>query len=154
MKRLLILISLMAIALPLTIALSGCAGGTDDFEGKNIVTFYVNGGILNYGTSSTKTSVNFAYYPGTYILDPTEDIPTYSLTRSGYDFTGWSTDEACTPSSKWDFNTPFEIEKLTLYAGWEVAIKYTYSVNYVDGENTTTLGNYSVSAGEKSSLAA
>ena len=150
MKRLLILISIMAIALTLTIALSGCAGGTDDFEGKNIVTFYVNGGILNYGTSSTKTSVNFAYYPGTYILDPTEDIPNYSLTRSGYDFTGWYTDEACTPSSKWDFNTPFDTPTLTLYAGWEKAIRHTYSVCYVTESDGTPvkLGDYNALAGD------
>ena len=79
MKRLLILISIMALALTLTIALSGCAGSTDDFEGKNIVTFHVNGGILNYGTSSTKTSANFVYEPGTYVLDPSKDIPNYSI---------------------------------------------------------------------------
>ena len=65
MKKLLILISIIALALTLTIGLSGCSGSTDELEGKNIVTFKVNGGIFNYGTSSTKTSVNFAYHPGT-----------------------------------------------------------------------------------------
>ena len=94
MKKLLTLISIIALALTLTLLLSGCSGRTDELEGKNIVTFMVNGGVLNYGTSSTKTSVNFAYYPGTYILDPSADIPNYSISRSGYDFTGWYTDEA------------------------------------------------------------
>ena len=150
MKRLLILISILTLALTLTFALSGCSGSTDDLEGKNIVTFKVNGGILNYGTSSTKTSVNFAYYPGTYILDPSKDIPNYSISRSGYDFTGWYTDEACTPSSKWDFSTPFEESTLTLYAGWEKSIIYTYSVYYVDetsGE-PVKLGDYNALAGD------
>ena len=149
MKRLLILISVMALALTLTIALSGCAGSTDDFEGKNIVTFYVNGGILNYGTSSTKTSTNFAYYPGTYILDPAKDIPNYSISKSGYDFTGWYTDEACTPSSKWDFTKPIDVPTLKLYAGWEKSIKYTYSVYYVQENDGTAvkLGDYNALAG-------
>lgn len=148
MKRLLIFISIIVLALTLTFAMSGCAGGTDDFEGKNIVTFHVNGGILNYGTSSTKSSVNFAYYPGTYILDPTTDIPNYSLSRSGYDFTGWYTDEACTPSSKWDFDTPFDSPTLTLYAGWEKSVKHTYSVYYVDSDSTPVkLGEYNALAG-------
>ncbi len=148
MKRLLILISIIALALTLTFALSGCAGGTDEFEGKNIVTFKVNGGILNYGTSSTKTSVNFAYYPGTYILDPSADIPNYSISRSGYDFTGWYTDEACTPSSKWDFGTPFDVPTLTLYAGWEKSIAYTYSVYYVNDGTAVKLGDYNALAGD------
>ena len=147
MKKLLILISTIVFALTLAFAMSGCAGSTDEFEGKNIVTFHVNGGILDYGTSSTKTSVNFAYYPGTYILDPSKDIPNYSLSRSGYDFTGWYTDEACTPESKWDFKTPFEVSNLTLYAGWEKSIKYTYSVYYVNDGTPEKLGDYKVLAG-------
>ena len=149
MKKLLILISTIVFALTLTFAMSGCAGSTDEFEGKNIVTFHVNGGILDYGTSSTKTSVNFAYYPGTYILDPSKDIPNYSLSRSGYDFTGWYTDEACTPESKWDFKTPFEVSNLTLYAGWEKSIRYTYSVYYVNDGTPEKLGDYKVLAGAK-----
>ena len=140
----------MALALTLTFVLSGCSGGTDELEGKNIVTFEVNGGILSYGTSSTKTSVKFAYHPGTYILDPSEDIPNYSLSRSGYDFTGWYTDEDCTPSSKWDFDTAFDVPELTLYAGWEKSVKHTYSVYYVEesGNEPVRLGGYDASEGE------
>jgi uncharacterized repeat protein (TIGR02543 family) len=150
MKKLLTLISIIALALTLTLLLSGCSGRTDELEGKNIVTFMVNGGVLNYGTSSTKTSVNFAYYPGTYILDPSADIPNYSISRSGYDFTGWYTDEACTPSSKWDFDTIFDKSSLTLYAGWEKSIRHTYSVYYVDEETgeAVKLGDYSALAGD------
>ena len=149
MKRLLTLISVIALALTLTFIVSGCAGSTDDLEGKNVVTFKVNGGVLNYGTSSTKTSVNFAYYPGTYILDPAKDIPNYSLSRSGYDFTGWYTDISCEPEFKWDFKTPFDVPMLTLYAGWEKSIKYTYSVYYVEESNGTPvkLGDYNALAG-------
>ena len=149
MKKLLIFISIMALALTLTLALSGCSAKTDDFEGKNIVTFNVNGGILNYGTSSTKTSVKFAYYPGTYILDPTTDIPNYTLSRNGYDFTGWYTDENCTESSKWNFETLFDAPELTLYAGWKKSIRHTYSVYYVgSGDNAVKLGDYAALAGD------
>ena len=149
MKKLLIFISTMALALTLMLALSGCSGGTDELEGKNIVTFDVNGGILNYGTSSTKTSVKFAYYPGTYILDPAKDIYNYSLSRSGYDFTGWYTDKDCTASSKWNFDTIFDAPELTLYAGWEKSIRHTYSVYYVeDSGNCVKLGDYAALEGE------
>ena len=148
-RKILILTVTVALFAALTVLLSGCAGSKDPIAGKNVVTFDVNGGILSYGTSSTKGSINYAYYPGTLIKDPV-NFNNYKITRNGYNFTGWYTSPECKPSEKWDFeNTYFEIEKLTLYAGWELAIKYTYSVNYVDGESTVTLGSYSVSKGDK-----
>ena len=148
MKKLLIFISMVVLTLTLTLALSGCSGSTDEFEGKNIVTFDVNGGVLNYVTSSTQTNLKFAYYPGTYIVDPTT-IAKYSIAKNGYDFTGWYTDKDSTPSSKWDFKTIFDVESLTLYAGWEKSVKYTYSVYYVDESDGTEhkLGVYDVLAG-------
>ena len=148
-RKILILTVFVALFVALTVMLSGCgASSVDPTEGKNVVTFVVNGGILSYGTSSTNGSINYAYHPGTYIKDPAQ-FNNYKISRNGYNFTGWYTSPDCKPNEKWDFNTPFDVEKLTLYAGWEVAIKYTYSINYVDGENTVTLGSYSVSAGEK-----
>lgn len=147
-RKILIIIALALSVVALTVLLSGCAGGGDDLEGKNIVTFEVNGGILNYGTSSTDSKVNYAYYPGTYIKDPTT-FPNYSISRSGYNFTGWYTGKDCKPNEKWDFSQPFNTESLTLYAGWEIAIKYTYSVNYMDGNEKVTLGTYKVSSGDK-----
>ncbi len=130
----------------LAVLLSGCAGSNDPTEGKYVVTFEVNGGILSYGTSSTDGRVNFAYHPGTYVKDPTE-FPNYSIYRNGYDFTGWYTSAECNPNEKWDFSQTIDTEKLTLYAGWEVAINYTFSVSYTDGTNTEVLGSYKVSAG-------
>jgi uncharacterized repeat protein (TIGR02543 family) len=139
----------MTIALTLTLALtlSGCVGGDADLDGKNIVTFEVNGGTLNYGTSSTKTKINFAYYPGTYILDPTT-LPNYSIAKNGYVFTGWYTSADCKPGEEWNFDTAFEQETLTLYAGWEKKIKYTYTLYYVKDAQNVSLGSYSVGAGE------
>ena len=132
----------------LAVILSGCSGSTDPIAGKNVVTFDVNGGILSYGTASTDTKINYAYHPGTYVKDPTT-FTNYKISRNGYNFTGWYTTPDCKPDEKWDFKIPLNVEKLTLYAGWELAIKYTYSVNYVDGDTTVTLGSYSVSEGEK-----
>ena len=132
----------------LALVMSGCSGANGDLEGKNTVTFEVNGGILNYGTSSTNTKVNFAYHPGTYILDPTT-FPNYSISRSGYNFTGWYTSAECKPDQKWDFSTLFERESLTLYAGWEKAIKFSYSLYYKDTDGEVLLGSYTVSSGDK-----
>ena len=145
-KKRLIFITILTVAL--TLLLSGCAGGGDDLEGKNIVTFEVNGGTLSYGTSSTDTKLNFAYHPGTYIIDPTE-IPNYFISRSGYNFTGWYTSAECKPNEKFNFSQAFNDPTLTLYAGWERAIKHTYTLYYIDGENSVSLGTYDVRAGEK-----
>ena len=129
--------------------LSGCSGSSDPTDGKNIVIFNVNGGILSYGTSSTDSTINYAYHPGTYVKDPSL-FPNYKLQRNGYDFTGWYTSAECKPSEKWDFNTLLTEEMLTLYAGWELSIKHTFSVNYIDVDGSTkTLGTYKVTEGAR-----
>ena len=149
MKRKILTLTLVVVLLvALTALLSGCSKSTDPTEGKNVVTFVINGGIFSYGTASTDGSINYAYHPGTYVKDPTL-FNNYKISRNGYNFTGWYTSAECNPSEKWDFNTPLDVETLTLYAGWEPAIKHTYSVNYVDGDNIVNLGSYSVSAGDK-----
>ena len=142
------LIFTVILVLTLTLLLSGCRGEDDDLEGKNIVTFEINGGTLNYGTSSTTTNVNFAYHPGTYILAP-ETLPNYSISRNGYNFTGWYTGAECKPEEKWDFTRTFDTETLILYAGWEKAIKYSYTLYYTDGTDVVSLGRYDVAAGDK-----
>ena len=71
------------------------------------------------------------------------------MIRQDYNFTGWYTTPECNPSDKWDFNTPFNTETLTLYAGWEKAIKFTYTVYYVDAEGAdVSLGQYEVKTGD------
>ena len=147
-KKFLVFTMLVFLAATLAVFLSGCGAG-DGTEGKNIVTFEMNGGVLNYGTSSTKTSINYAYYPGTLIKDPTA-FPNYTLTRNGYVFTGWYTSADCKPGEEWNFDNYFEQETLILYAGWEKAIKFTFSVNYKDENGKiVTLGSYPVKAGDK-----
>ena len=146
-KKYLIFFALLIVALAV---MSGCGKQEQSLEGKNIVTFELQGGTLDYGTASTNTKINYAYDPGTYVLDPVE-FNNYNLYRSGYVFTGWYTSETCEPSTKWDFDSKtIDVEKLTLYAGWKKAIVYSYTVYYI-GENDTpvSLGKYEVSEGEK-----
>ena len=144
-----ILVFALVIA-ALTVILSGCGSSELDLEGKNIVTFELEGGILNYGTSMVDTYIKYAYEPNTYILDPTTDFSGYELTRNGYNFTGWYTSKECNPQDKWDFDSrTFDTETLTLYAGWEKAIVYSFTVYYVDGESDVALGKYSVKSGDK-----
>ena len=133
-KKHLTLIAFVILTLTLIFALSGCAGEDDVFEGKYTVTFELNGGTLDYKTSSVDTNIKYAYEPNTYVLDISK-IDGYKLTKNGYVFTGWYTGETCLPTEKWDFGNILDKEELTLYAGWEVAITYSYTVYYVDGEN-------------------
>lgn len=148
-KKFSIAITLLALVCVLSAVLCGCSVKVDEaLKGKNVVTFEVNGGLLNYGTSSTKTNVMHYYYPNTLIKDPVT-LPNYSVSRNGYTFTGWYTSAECKPEEKWDFNTYFTTETLTLYAGWEKEIKYTYSVHYSVNGIDTLLGSYTVDAGEK-----
>ena len=144
-RRLIISLAVIVIAI-LALSLSSCGNEGQSIEGKNVVTFELNGGTLELKTSSVDTKINFAYHPGTYILDPSE-IPGYKLFRQDYDFTGWYTSPECDPDDKWNFKTPFETETLTLYAGWEKSVKFTYGVYYVQNGESFLLGSYDVKSG-------
>lgn len=146
-KHHILLFAVLLIA-TLTLALSGCGNEGQSLEGKNIVTFELNGGTLELKTSSVDSKINFAYHPGTYILNPVE-IPGYKLFRQGYNFTGWYTTKECNAGDKWNFDTPFNTETLTLYAGWEEAIKYSYVVYYIENGESVKLGSYDVDAGAR-----
>lgn len=147
MKKRYLIFFVLVLAV-LTLTASGCGGEGRSLEGKNIVTFELCGGTLELKTSSVNTKINFAYHPNTYILDPAE-LPGYKIYRLGYNFTGWYTTPDCNAQDKWDFEkTVFNKETLTLYAGWELAVKHTYTVCYTDGDKTVELGKYDVKAGE------
>ena len=148
-KKISIAITLLALVTVLAAVLCGCSDNVNEaLEGKNVVIYEVNGGMLNFGTSSTKTNIKHYYYPDNYIKDPLT-MPNYSIIRSGYTFTGWYTGVECKPEQKWDFGTIFSAESLTLYAGWEKEIKYTYSVYYSVNGNDQLLGSYTVEEAEK-----
>ena len=78
------------------------------------VTFDTNGGIM----ADTEQHVT----GGNTLTAPT-------ATRSGYDFLGWYTDEACT--QKFDFNATPISSNITLYAKW--GNKYTVNFNTLGG---------------------
>lgn len=148
MKKRSLILAIVLIA-ALAVILPGCGKEEQSLEGLYIATFDLKGGTLETPTSSVGTKINFAYHPGTVVLDPCE-LNGYKLFRTGYVFTGWYTDESCTESSKWDFDSYINSEKLTLYAGWKVAIKHTYTVYYFDEDNTQIkLGEYEVEPGDK-----
>ena len=148
-KRHLTLFAVIILALTLMLSLSGCSGEEDVFEGKSTVTFEFNGGMLTTKTSTLKDQIKFAYVTGTKILD-IRDIDGYSFSKSGYDFTGWYTDESCAPQYKWDFNGYIDGENLTLYAGWKKSIVYSYTLYYVNGDGAeVVLGSYPVEPGDE-----
>ena len=146
-KRSLILAIVLTIAL--AVILPGCGKEEQSLEGLYIATFDLKGGTFETPTSSVSTKINFAYHPNTVVLNPCE-LNGYKLFRTGYVFTGWYTDESCTESSKWDFDSYINEEQLTLYAGWKVAIKHTYTVYYFNEDNAQVkLGEYEVDPGDK-----
>lgn len=142
MKKLTLILLALTLAVILLTAV-GCKKADYDLDGKYIATFELNGGTLDYKTSSTRTNINFAYFPDTYIIAP-EEIPGYRLYRTDYDFTGWYTSAECLPEQKWDFkSTLFSQETLTLYAGWVKSINHSYTVCYTDDNGeVVTLGVY------------
>lgn len=148
MKKIYLIFAIILVAV-LTLTLSGCGRDEISLDGLYVTTFELEGGVLETPTSSVSTKINFAYHPGTYVLDPCA-LNGYTLTRMGYDFTGWYTDKSCTPASKWDFGTPLNSEKLTLYAGWKVSVQLTFNVCYVDENGATvSLGKYDASTNPK-----
>ena len=148
-KKRLILSGLALLVLTLTLLLSGCGREEIDLEGKSIVVFVLNDGTLDYKTSSTNDKINYAYDPGTYILDPSQ-IPGYQFYRSGYVFTGWYTSAECKAEEKWNFDEDLVgTEDITLYAGWAKNKVYTYALYYSEGEELVKLGEYQVDEGDK-----
>ena len=147
-KKISIVFVLLALLCVMSAVLSGCSVKVDELEGKYVVTYEVNGGILNFSTSSTKTNVFHAYVPNTQLVDPVT-MPNYSISRNGYKFTGWYTSVECKPEEKWNFDTYLTVEQLTLYAGWEKETKYTYAIYFsVEGVDHP-LGTYEVAEGDK-----
>jgi uncharacterized repeat protein (TIGR02543 family) len=121
----------------------------DELEGKYIATFELNGGKLDIGSTEVNSKINYAYEPESFLIDPAT-YGNYKISRPGYVFTGWYKTAECNENDKWDFKTEkITAEKLTLYAGWIKEIVYTFSVCYLDGTETKTLGSYNVSAGDE-----
>lgn len=145
-KTYLILLALLVATL--AVLLPGCANDQVDLDGMYVAKFDLNGGKLDLKSTSVDSNINYAYEPGSLIIDPTYKDWNYKLTRPGYKFTGWFTSAECRAEDEWNFTTDTITKDITLYAGWEKEIVYSFSVCYVDGEATQTLGQYKVSAGD------
>ena len=61
-----------------------------------------------------------------------------NVTKTGYTFAGWYTDEECTEENKWTTDSTMPSEKLTLYAKWnENNYMVNYDLNYDGAQNPT-----------------
>ncbi len=126
--------------------LSACSGGGQSLEGLYVVSFQFNGGILDNGSTLVNEKISHAYQPNSLAIDISK-YSNYSFKNTGYVFEGWYVDEALT--DKWDFSTDRVSKDTTLYAKWEKAIKYSYSVLLVNDDGSTTLlGAYTVKEGD------
>ena len=145
------LVFAVALIVALTVILSGCGTSETSLDGLSMVTFELEGGTFQIGTThiDENKTLRYAYHPGTVVQDPTT-FASASIYRADYVFTGWYTDESCTQSSKWNFNSYIGEDDITLYAGWKKAIKLTYTLYYFDDDNNqVTLGEYDVNTGDK-----
>ena len=151
MKRKVLVIALIMIAL--ASLLVACNKSTN-YDGMTKITYELEGG--QYMNCELPILQYYDFQEGTsnLIYDPTT-LSGESVKREGYKFTGWfktksGSGDSTTYSDKWDFESD-KVGKdgVTLYAGWEFKVKYTYNVCYVDDNgNKVVLGSYSVKEGE------
>lgn len=142
------------IIVALTALLVGCNSSTNH-DGKTKIVYELEGGsymncefpIVQYYDFEEGSS-NLIYSPQTLSRKDVE--------RAGYSFTGWyrtktQSGDSVTYSDEWNFDTDkVTTEGITLYAGWETLVKFTYRVCYVDTDgNVGELGSYTVKAGDE-----
>lgn len=86
---------------------------------KYQLNYEANGGNINDSNYSEAGS----YLPNAPIIAP------MNVTKTGYTFAGWYTDEECTEENKWTDSTDSKMpsKNLTLYAKWN---KNSYTVTY------------------------
>ena len=111
------------------------------------VTFHLEG-----ATYQQSEEIRY-YYPsnpdGTLIFEPNDLIssPTDKVAKNGYYLEGWYLSTNFKPTEKWDFaKDKLTAEGLDLYANWKLETVYKFAVKSLIDE--TTLGEYTVSAGE------
>lgn len=137
-------IGFLAVLLALSLlAAAGCTSSARDpiaeaiANGQPVVTLNANGGLMG----SSKTIDYILPEKGSYMLKPGEKYGKETIRnadRNGYTLLGWfrgeETDGEVKLGAEFDFDTEkvYE-ERLTLYAGWELTIKYTFNIVY--GEN-------------------
>ena len=90
---------------------------------KYQLNYEANGGNINDRNYSEAGS----YLPNDLIIAP------MNVTKTGYTFAGWYTDEECTEGNEWTDSTDSKMpsKNLILYAKWN---KNSYTVTYKDGD--------------------
>ncbi|MDR3136161.1 MAG: InlB B-repeat-containing protein, partial [Coriobacteriales bacterium] len=79
------------------------------YAGWEVGTWTVDFNANGHGSAPPSVQVSF----GELVPEPAAPSVT------GWHFTGWYKDAACTPSARWNFTTDMMLgQKLTLYAGW------------------------------------
>mgnify|MGYP004640354993 CR=1 FL=1 len=150
MKRKVLVAALIMIAL--ASLLVGCNSSTN-YDGMTKITYELEGG--SYKNCELPVYQYYEFKEGTsnLIYDPV-DLSKEKVKREGYKFLGWfrtksGSGDDTVYSDQWDFSTDkVGIEGVTLYAGWELKVNYTYNVCYIDenGEKVI-LGSYKVKEG-------
>lgn len=152
MKRKVLVVALITVAL--ASLLVACNSSTS-YDGMTKIVYELEGG--SYMNCDLPVLQYYDFKSGTsnLIYDPTV-LSQEAVQREGYKFTGWFKTKTVdgndvTYSDKWNFESDkVGTEGVTLYAGWELKVKYAYNVCYVDDNgNTKVLGTYSVKAGEE-----
>lgn len=90
---------------------------------------------LAYQTNEGRINDSSYSRAGYYLPKDPITAPT-NVTKTGYTFAGWYTDNACTDNNKWTDST-MPRQKLTLYAKWnENNYTVNYNLNYTDATNS------------------
>lgn len=152
MKRKVLVVALIMVAL--ASLLVACNSSTN-YDGMTKIVYELEGGSYMNCDLPVLQYYDFKAGSSNLIYDPTT-LSRESVTKSGYNFLGWfktktGEGDTATYSGKWDFaKDKVGTDGITLYAGWELKVRYTYNVCYVDdnGEKQV-LGTYTVKEGEE-----
>lgn len=149
-SRILIVVLIVTVALCVLVA---CGSNEQSLDGLVIVTFDFKGGNLDNSATIVYDLIKHAYKPNSLVIN----IATYKnnkFTKSGYVFEGWYTKDGTESGDwgkQWNFSTDRVTEDMTLYARWETAIVFSYTlfldVNDNEG-NPIQLGQYKVNKGD------
>ncbi len=152
MKQKVFVVVLIIVALATLFV--GC-NSSKDLDGMTKIVYELEGGIYMNCELPIEQYYDFEEGSSNLIYSP-ETLSRKSVERAGYEFTGWyrtktQNGDSVTYSDKWDFETDkVTTEGITLYAGWEPVIKFSYRVCYVDASGETVeLGKYIVKAGDE-----
>ncbi len=149
--KILVIAMLLAICV---LAFAGCSGNSN-YDGKTKIVYQLEGGLFKNCTGTIVQYYDFEENSQNLIRSPQTFSPNSNVERAGYRFTGWfktkiQNGDEITYSDEWDFaKDKVTTEGITLYAGWEKNIAYTYNVCYVENGETKSLGVYKVDAGDE-----